>query len=198
MDVTRTQHYLHMGKLMMLFVLVGMVGCGNRESDQGQAPALNMPSLAAKAPQVPALNVRYSDLMAKVTPMFPAMEPSTLSTGEERTMGKSATGAAILEVVGSDDVVVRATLSFFASSDNNLVNLENISGITRFMQGVLPEWPEGTKTVFSMVKRLADAPVKAASKEQIVEHGNVRVTVGFIRPLAMFYIRIANRATQAN
>ncbi|WP_461518093.1 hypothetical protein [Porticoccus sp.] len=117
------------------------------------------------------------------------LEESSPVNGQDRYMGLSVDGVALLEVIGPKHDVVQASLMVGLPNDAPEILARNSAILIRFLKNVTPEWEGGAEWATAAISKVTANP---GEKEQKVI-GSKLITIELFPPLAMLSISLKEK-----
>jgi hypothetical protein len=182
------------------FVAVSLISCGEasreparpaREKSSGQATA---PSRVISSPppsvnrQGRGIGISYEAAVAHLSKFF-VMTKTTSDDGQERYMGRTSDGTAMLEIIGDKDDISEASLFLNIPNDDVGAAMRNGGFFDIFAKDIDPKWNDASAWVTNNLGHMSDSQTDAV--EMI--RGEKVFTLRLMKPLGMISISVRHR-----
>jgi hypothetical protein len=126
------------------------------------------------------IGVSYDQMMSYLSNSF-TMEESTPVDGEDRYMGTSSSGLAVLEIIGEKDNITQTSLMIGIPNDDSSLVVENSAIMVRFLKNAVPEWDGITDWFTASVGEFTDSSREETEKL----YGNKVIRLTLIKQIGM-------------
>ncbi len=179
--------------ILILGAAVALTAAGSSGAQAGaiQAPRAAVLERTVHAPQAVVLaagsrrhprgiGLSYDQIMVRLADKF-TMDDSSPVHGQPRSLGQSANGLALLEIIGDPADISQATLIAATPSDRKEQTYENLALMIQFLRNGSPGWSGSTTW---LVHALHDIARKPGSKRSII-HAGTRYTLSNSEPVGI-------------
>ena len=136
-------------------------------------------------PQQETLGISYNQMMNYLSNFF-TMEKSTPVDGQDRYMGETSSGLAILEIIGEKEDITQTTLLIGIPSDNYEILIENSAILIRFLKNAVPEWEESSDWATTSLEKMTES---TSTREEEI-YGNKLIKMYLIREFGMVTVTV--------
>lgn len=125
------------------------------------------------------MGVSYTQAMQHLDNQF-SMEKSTPVDGKTRYMGSTPDNLAIIELIGDETDIERASFLFGLPNGVPEIADRNRLLLTRFLKNTVPEWKSSNVWIVKSVEKV----VKGGEEITVIQ-GNKIIVMNYLPPLAM-------------
>lgn len=119
------------------------------------------------------LGITYDQMMESLSDNFD-MEKAEPVNGEDRYMGISSNGIAVIEIIGKKENITKATISIGLPSDNTDAVVENSALFQRFLSNIATDWDESSNWATSTLTNLVETSI--SEKEKVYNGRRYKIT----------------------
>jgi hypothetical protein len=135
----------------------------------------------------PNTGLSYSQVTRYLESYF-VLQESTPVNGQRRFMGATTDKLAVLELIGDKKDISKASLILGVPNDSPAVLARNGGLLIRFVKNAMPNWPAGSDWAVAALKQAS-----ATSNPVSTIRGSRRITVSFLKPLAIVLVTVQHR-----